>query len=127
VYARRIQIGSDYFIDFAVQRVQIEAPDTVQLVFGANSNRSTGFVTGYSGDIAGVGNLPVSTWGSVASDMITLTSAVPEPETYAMLLAGLALLGFAARRKQRVSPPSPTPAQLFRRNICSILVPVKPV
>jgi len=32
----------------------------------------------------------------------TLTiSAVPEPETYAMLLAGLGLLGFAARRRQQ--------------------------
>jgi hypothetical protein len=28
-------------------------------------------------------------------------SAVPEPETYAMLLAGLGLLGFAARRRKR--------------------------
>ncbi len=28
-------------------------------------------------------------------------SAVPEPETYAMLLAGLGILGFAARRKQQ--------------------------
>jgi hypothetical protein len=27
-------------------------------------------------------------------------AAVPEPETYAMLLAGLGLLGFAARRKK---------------------------
>jgi hypothetical protein len=27
-------------------------------------------------------------------------AAVPEPETYAMLLAGLGLLGFAARRRQ---------------------------
>ncbi|SOD41941.1 FxDxF family PEP-CTERM protein [Nitrosovibrio sp. Nv4] len=26
--------------------------------------------------------------------------AVPEPETYAMLLAGLALVGFTARRKK---------------------------
>ncbi len=29
------------------------------------------------------------------------TTAVPEPETYAMLLAGLGFLGFAARRKRR--------------------------
>jgi len=27
-------------------------------------------------------------------------SAVPEPETYAMLLVGLGLLGFAARRRK---------------------------
>ena len=30
-----------------------------------------------------------------------LVSGVPEPETYAMLLAGLGLLGFAARRRKR--------------------------
>jgi len=28
---------------------------------------------------------------------------VPEPETYAMLLAGLGLLGFAAHRKTKAS------------------------
>lgn len=31
----------------------------------------------------------------------TPTAAIPEPETYAMLLAGLGLLGFAARRRKR--------------------------
>jgi hypothetical protein len=35
-----------------------------------------------------------------AVDQISLTSAVPEPETYAMLLAGLGLVGFAARRRK---------------------------
>lgn len=29
----------------------------------------------------------------------TITAAVPEPETYALMLAGLALVGFAARRR----------------------------
>jgi hypothetical protein len=32
-------------------------------------------------------------------DQVTIT-AVPEPETYAMLLAGLAAVGFAARRRR---------------------------
>jgi len=33
-------------------------------------------------------------------DLVTV-SAVPEPETYAMLLAGLGVIGFVARRRQR--------------------------
>ncbi|MYM27927.1 PEP-CTERM sorting domain-containing protein [Duganella sp. CY15W] len=33
-------------------------------------------------------------------DHVSLTTAVPEPETYAMLLAGLALVGFTARRRK---------------------------
>ena len=33
-------------------------------------------------------------------DNVSVTAAVPEPETYAMLLAGLGLLGFMARRKK---------------------------
>ncbi|MXS83054.1 PEP-CTERM sorting domain-containing protein [Nitrosomonas oligotropha] len=32
---------------------------------------------------------------------ISFTSAVPEPETYAMLLAGLGLLGLAIRRRNQ--------------------------
>jgi hypothetical protein len=34
-----------------------------------------------------------------AADLGTYAVPVPEPETYAMLLAGLGLVGFAARRK----------------------------
>ena len=34
----------------------------------------------------------------VSKDMVA--GAVPEPETYAMLLAGLAAMGFVARRRQ---------------------------
>lgn len=33
-------------------------------------------------------------------DMISFTSPVPEPETYAMLLVGLGLLGFSARQQR---------------------------
>jgi hypothetical protein len=46
------------------------------------------------------------TWGSGATaDSLTLnitaTASVPEPETYAMLLAGLGVLGAVARRQRR--------------------------
>lgn len=33
----------------------------------------------------------------------TVTSPVPEPETYAMILAGIALIGFTARRRKQDS------------------------
>jgi hypothetical protein len=39
--------------------------------------------------------------GSLLSLNLPAVNAVPEPETYAMLLAGLGLMGFVARRRQR--------------------------
>jgi hypothetical protein len=43
----------------------------------------------------------VNTQGNGALNTVgSLVQAVPEPETYAMFLAGLGLLGFASRRKQ---------------------------
>lgn len=36
-----------------------------------------------------------------AVDNFRFTTAVPEPETYAMLLAGMGLVGFAARRRKK--------------------------
>lgn len=44
---------------------------------------------------------PSNTYYGAALDNVSVTAAVPEPETYAMLIAGLGLLGFAARRKQQ--------------------------
>jgi hypothetical protein len=40
--------------------------------------------------------------GGVSLYISNISPPVPEPETYAMMLAGLGLLGFAARRKQSV-------------------------
>ncbi len=52
---------------------------------------------GYNGELAlhvqGIGSNGDSAW-------YTATSPVPEPETYAMLLVGLGLLGFSARRRK---------------------------
>lgn len=64
-----------------------------------------------SGNIIGtavVGNWAASTTvetgaGFQAADVAGFVSAVPEPETYAMLLAGLGLVGFMARRRRKAS------------------------
>lgn len=46
--------------------------------------------------------IPGGTMQGTLPNMQTITAAVPEPETYAMLLAGLGLLGIAARRRNRI-------------------------
>lgn len=43
---------------------------------------------------------PANTYYGAALDNVSVTAAVPEPETYAMLLAGLGLVGAIARRRR---------------------------
>ena len=50
--------------------------------------------------IGGVSYLVIANEVSNTTSLYQLTAAVPEPETYAMLLAGLGLVGFMARRRR---------------------------
>jgi PEP-CTERM motif-containing protein len=101
LYGRDVSAGgTDFFVDFAVPLADLGSPGTAQFVFGTNSNGLSAFTTGSSGDIAGIGVVSNPTWGSIASDTVALTTPIPEPETYALLLAGLGLIGFAARRRK---------------------------
>lgn len=59
--------------------------------FVANSSTSVLSFSGFAGNGA---------YG-VALDNVKVTAAVPEPETYGMLLAGLGLVGLVARRKKQ--------------------------
>jgi hypothetical protein len=54
--------------------------------------------TGYVSDSANIARISIAGDG-VVLDNLTYTQPVPEPETYALMLAGLGLLGFAARRR----------------------------
>lgn len=61
-----------------------------------------------SGNWSGIGNVRVlnlfskdsTGWNTHAQDQIYMVSSVPEPETYALMLAGLALVGGIARRRR---------------------------
>lgn len=63
---------------------------TFSFLFTANSNLSTLLFADFAG------NPTVSRDGIL--DNISVTSAIPEPQTYLLVLAGLVLLGFRARR-----------------------------
>ncbi|MDB5804464.1 MAG: hypothetical protein JWN73_1786 [Betaproteobacteria bacterium] len=61
-----------------------------------------GIGNGYFSTIPGQGwQLPFNGNGFLSLQYTALTAPVPEPETYALMLAGLGLIGFAARRKQQ--------------------------
>jgi len=61
-------------------------------------------IPGYIGD--GSGSMFQSDGGSGSGDYVAafqVIGVVPEPETYAMLLVGLGLIGFVARRRKELS------------------------
>lgn len=104
------------FVDFAL--FDGNAGDTwfngrtvdLSAISGADNNANfafrvvSAFAPGTSAYAAANTGSSYATSGTWRFDMVTVSGSavapVPEPETYAMLLAGLGLMGFAARRRQ---------------------------
>ena len=66
---------------------------------GGNSLALTWSASSAGNYYVAVGGLSNGTQGGIYNGAISVT-AVPEPETYAMMLAGLGALGFLARRRR---------------------------
>jgi hypothetical protein len=82
-------------------------------VLGSLSAQTQAWITEATTAIAnnqwsGIGNVRVlnlykdANFTERSQDQLYMTTPVPEPETYAMMLAGLGLLGFVARRRRKL-------------------------
>lgn len=86
-----------------VGNTHIEGYSGASLLYSVDVSSTTTAPTFVSLNWGGLTSVKFTTSGvgqtHSAIDNITI-NAVPEPETYAMMLAGLGILGFAARRKR---------------------------
>jgi hypothetical protein len=97
--------GSDIAGDFLQRgliavRVTTSVDQAVEFTFRADTSNYFGFVTDspiLSFEVKSFYGNTVA-WPTVND--LTLAAAVPEPETYALMLAGLAAVGFVARRRR---------------------------
>lgn len=106
--------GSTYTLTSAFGiRNDFGNPGSIRLVVGSNTIFATGtaptpgnwstYTASYTATLADVGGAIsielVSAGAQGGFDDITLSSAVPEPASWAMMLVGFGLVGYAARRR----------------------------
>ena len=107
--------GQTYTLDFYMDAVVgYGIPASVLVQAGGTSqtfSKSTNGWQAYSLDFVAVGSNTAITLSGMRSsgtyyiglDNVSVTTAVPEPETYAMLLVGLGLVGLQLRRTESTS------------------------
>jgi hypothetical protein len=103
--------GSDVFGAYAPGSILLSATDATgtisQLITAASTTSFIGFLS--SGGLTSLTVTAVEPggdfflWPTVNS--LVLSAAVPEPSTYALILAGLAALGWSVRRRTGIARP----------------------
>jgi choice-of-anchor C domain-containing protein len=114
------QIGKTYNVSFSMAgnpdngggniktiSANVTTPNVFSFDIVGKSAANMGWVTqtftfvaaGNSSTLTFVG-APANTFYGAALDQVSVMEAVPEPETYAMLLAGLGMVGYLARRRK---------------------------
>lgn len=105
--------GGSYLLTFDLSRnPNASGATAIDVLFGNVNQSFTSSVNGvvdhfsllYTAASSGPAALSFSSFGGdgysgAVLDNVSVTAAVPEPETYAMLLAGLGLVGFLKRRR----------------------------
>lgn len=99
--------NTQYTFDFDYQLISGSGNGAVWSLTGATSQGGSANTFGNFSFEALTNSLTISFHGTgnklVSIDNVSLTgavAAVPEPETYAMLMAGLGIVGFVARRRR---------------------------
>ncbi len=97
-----LSVGSSNSFNFSgldIDLIQTVTPPSVtgSILGGPSSLANASVSVFFSDNSWGSADLVQQSW---QADQNLLISAVPEPETYAMLLVGLGLVGFMARRRK---------------------------
>jgi len=112
------EIGKTYNVSFSMAgntdgggnkliTASVTAPNVFSFDIAGKSAANMGWVTqtfsfvatGTSSTLTFVGD-PGNTFYGAALDQVSVMQAVPEPEAYAMLLAGLGMMAYLARRRK---------------------------